>query len=54
MKQRKRTQSDSLKKAIEEARDKHKQFLEETGIDIKVLAASGFDANNGKVEKEAK
>ena len=45
---KKRQQSESLKKAIEEAREKHKQFVEDTGIDYKALATSGFDANSGR------
>ena len=45
---KKRQQSESLKKALEQAREKHKQFVEDTGIDYKALAASGFDANSGR------
>ena len=45
---KKRQQSESLKRVIEQVREKHKQFVEETGIDYKALAASGFDANSGR------
>ena len=40
--------SKTLIQAIERARALHAKFVEDTGIDYKALAASGFDANSGR------
>lgn len=37
--------------ALARARARHQQFIAESGIDYKALAASGFDANSGKPER---
>ena len=44
---RQRKHSQDILDKLEEARKNKHLFLEQTGIDIKALAESGFDANNG-------